>query len=287
MTVLLQVFKNLKIHRPEAKKKKKNPNSAEIEDLPTARIHLLDLPAEIRTRIYFFVFPSMRASLCHPAESVQPGITRANRQLRVETLATFYHRTVYSCCVEHKLHRKSNLRWLRSIGETNLGNIRSFEIILGYGRIIVIPRSSTWCYCCILLKPVPAMYKKEASGALKVLVAADAAISLDKPRSYKIAQALVKGRYFDRYCWYSRHRQLLLALVQDHRIRNRFYFMVWTTLSRAHCPGRIQTSLAECGASGKHSNGLSPTRRLSRHVLFTIAGSQDMKKLLKKYSSAR
>jgi len=99
--------------------------------------NLETLPAEIRTMIFDRLFedtPSYLATT-HTSIPKQPGITRASRQLRHETLQLFYNVTTFQIYTSGCL---CAVRWLAVIGPVNRGYIRNLRICCWLGTKYVI-----------------------------------------------------------------------------------------------------------------------------------------------------
>lgn len=106
----------------------------------------LDLPAELRNRIYHYSVVNERG-LVRP---IQPPITRVCRQLRQEALGIFYARNCFVFTItgalrypdgtpfyaeEEDTHDQRDVSWMSSIGANNVAMIRS---------VILDARSGIW-----------------------------------------------------------------------------------------------------------------------------------------------
>lgn len=96
-----------------------------------------DLPPEIRTRVYeLYMLDFKRGdgtvedALRHPT---QPPLTRTTQIIRAESLPMFYSMCIFE--LQSKMGQSNKVemddrsdRWLRSIGDQNIGDIRCFEL---------------------------------------------------------------------------------------------------------------------------------------------------------------
>lgn len=112
---------------------------------PTNMARLLDLPPEIRNKIWSLAIPPSRVHVGYKA-GVQPAISSTNRLIRKETLPMFYARTIFTLCVEHLYHRWQVEKWIKAIGESNVRHIRVVKIATEVGRIRVCATVQGWQY---------------------------------------------------------------------------------------------------------------------------------------------
>ena len=105
---------------------------------------LLALPAELREQIYGLIVAKPLNTItmlsnydCFSSSEVsalQPAISHVCRQLRHETLATFYGRNVFLAEVSDGLDLRTALRWLNKIGEINVARLRHL-VLCGWTRV--------------------------------------------------------------------------------------------------------------------------------------------------------
>ncbi|KAK4553460.1 hypothetical protein LTR86_009517 [Recurvomyces mirabilis] len=103
----------------------------------------LDLPAELRETIYELLVLKPHNTItmltnhdCFRSEisASQPAIAKVNQQLRNEALATFYSNNIFLAEVSDKEDLLIAKRWLRSIGDINVGRLR-FLAICGWTKV--------------------------------------------------------------------------------------------------------------------------------------------------------
>lgn len=104
---------------------------------------IFGLPAELREIIYQLVvtkdtntitmlFHGQRGDGDISAD--QPAISRVNRQLRAETLATYYGSNVFSAQVDNPADLGTAQRWLHAIGDVNVGRLRRLALC-GFAKV--------------------------------------------------------------------------------------------------------------------------------------------------------
>jgi hypothetical protein len=103
-------------------------------------LDFMDLPAEIRTTIYEMTFAAMPAHIHNKRPSRPPGITRASRTLRQESLALFYAHTMFFTKIDEysepttgsggavEFNFEAVRAWLSAIGEGNAALVQSFKV---------------------------------------------------------------------------------------------------------------------------------------------------------------
>ncbi|WPA95450.1 uncharacterized protein RHO25_000049 [Cercospora beticola] len=88
----------------------------------------LKLPAELRGQIYELVFACHAIAVVRHGSHHQPGITRANRQLREETLLMFYARSTIRFGLTYERNFQAARNWVRAMGETaNFNAVKQFQ----------------------------------------------------------------------------------------------------------------------------------------------------------------
>ncbi|KAF2214736.1 hypothetical protein CERZMDRAFT_95128 [Cercospora zeae-maydis SCOH1-5] len=92
--------------------------------------HLLELPAELRNRIYELVIPSNAIVRIRSGGQNQPGITRASRQLRAEALPMFYDRTRIEFGLEKEREYQAARSWVKTAARAGkLNAIKQFRVV--------------------------------------------------------------------------------------------------------------------------------------------------------------
>lgn len=113
------------------------------EDFMATTKGLLDLPAELRDYIYSFVVAKTTNTItmlfdyrCYLDEisASQPALSRVNKQLRHETLATFYASNTFNAQLDNAADLATAKRWLRAIGDANVRNLRKL-CLCGWTRV--------------------------------------------------------------------------------------------------------------------------------------------------------
>ncbi|GIZ40690.1 hypothetical protein CKM354_000401800 [Cercospora kikuchii] len=90
---------------------------------------LLKLPAELRDKIYELVLARHAISVVRHGSHHQPGITRANRQLRDETLLMFYARSTIRFGLARELNYQTARSWVRTMaGTANFNAVKQFQL---------------------------------------------------------------------------------------------------------------------------------------------------------------
>ncbi|KAF7198520.1 hypothetical protein HII31_00259 [Pseudocercospora fuligena] len=96
---------------------------------------LLDLPPELRNRIYEYVVVEeniLIPSICHHRErtyAVQPAITKVNRQIRDESLSVFYGCNKFEVHV-HRCDFDFFSEWMNTVGVSNRQRLRNIKFSL-------------------------------------------------------------------------------------------------------------------------------------------------------------
>ncbi|KAM3418741.1 hypothetical protein BST61_g4715 [Cercospora zeina] len=105
------------------KLKKKATSNANMP--PDDVCHLFELPAELRNRIYELVIPSNTIVEIRRGCQNQPGITRASRQLRTETLPMFYDRTIVKFGLVKEREYQAARSWIKTAARA--GTLNAFK----------------------------------------------------------------------------------------------------------------------------------------------------------------
>ncbi|CAK4033259.1 Hypothetical predicted protein [Lecanosticta acicola] len=97
---------------------------------------LLNLPAELRNRIYeYAVISSDRLlvpSTCKHDDrptAQQPALTKVNRQVREETIKTFYAENVFVYHI-HRCDFEYMFEWMTAIGLENRSSVRKLQLVI-------------------------------------------------------------------------------------------------------------------------------------------------------------
>ncbi|KAK3075615.1 hypothetical protein LTR53_000953 [Teratosphaeriaceae sp. CCFEE 6253] len=111
--------------------------------IPSEPTGILSLPAELREQIYETMVGKLKNTItmltnydCFHSEvsASQPAISRVCHQLRHETLATFYSSNVFLAEVSDQADLETALRWLATIGESNVARLRHIALC-GWTRV--------------------------------------------------------------------------------------------------------------------------------------------------------
>ena len=118
------------------RRRAQNTGRMSVPQATAVPFRFLDLPPEMRNRIYEAVVISARPlhipSACYhgkEASAVEPAITRVNKQLRRESLGMFYSMNAF----EYHIHRCDFgyfLAWMDDIGLNNRSQIRDVTLVL-------------------------------------------------------------------------------------------------------------------------------------------------------------
>ena len=104
---------------------------------------LLGLPAELRDCIYALIITKATNTItmlfdyrCYTDEisACQPALSQVNKQLRRETLATFYTTNIFNAQLDNAADLATAKRWLQAIGDENVRHLRQL-CLCGWTRV--------------------------------------------------------------------------------------------------------------------------------------------------------
>jgi len=92
-----------------AAKKIESATNTKPDVEPAKKLGFLDLPPEIRNKIYGYAIPRKQPLTLYGAP---PGIMQTCRQVRAETRAMFYRNNTFVICTRHRRHKLAAEEWL-------------------------------------------------------------------------------------------------------------------------------------------------------------------------------
>lgn len=104
---------------------------------------LLGLPRELRDLILDYILIKSTNTItmlpnfnCHANEisASQPPVCQVNRQLRHETLPTFYSSNIFTAQLDNAVDLDITLSWLEAIGDENISYLRKV-VLCGWTRV--------------------------------------------------------------------------------------------------------------------------------------------------------
>lgn len=124
-------------------KKTKSTSNTKPDTKPAKKLGFLDLPPEIRNKIYAHAIPHNQLVTIYGAT---PGLTQTCRRVRAETRAMFYAHNTFVICTRHRRHKLAVEEWFTVMYPT-VGTLLSEMLIISCNikmNLRRIPGTDKW-----------------------------------------------------------------------------------------------------------------------------------------------